>query len=236
LAAVNRETNGTFWFQTLRRTAKDRSDLAKQPVEILSEHLLDIANSIPLHILPGETDPTGAILPQQALPHAMFGPVSALRTFHSETNPTVIRLMSSPSPGQENTTQTTRNILATSGQTLDDMFKYVHTPPTTRLDLAEATLRWRHLAPTAPDTLWCHPYFTKDPFVLEATPDLYLIGNQPEFATRMVVSTSKDAEAVRCRAILVPSFSRTGILVLVDTHTLDVKTIEFAPSEAEHIM
>lgn len=42
-------------------------------------------------------------------------------------------------------------ILAVSGQTLDDMFKYVESAD--RLALAKSTLLWRHMAPTAPDTL-----------------------------------------------------------------------------------
>jgi DNA polymerase delta subunit 2 len=177
---------------------------------------------MPVHVLPGETDPTGAILPQQALPSAMFGAVSELATFHSETNPAIVHL-SSAIEGEANRT---RDMLLTSGQTLNDMFKYVQTPPTTRLDLAEATLFWRHLAPTAPDTLWCHPYFTKDPFVLEKIPDLYIIGNQPEFATKLIVSATAGGEPLRCRVILVPSFSHTGTLVLVDIATLEVRIIE----------
>jgi hypothetical protein len=49
----------------------------------------------------------------------------------------------------------------------------------------EATLRWRHLAPTAPDTLTCYPFTTDDPFVLTECPHVYVAGNQPEFATRV---------------------------------------------------
>jgi DNA polymerase delta subunit 2 len=155
----------------------------------------------------------------------MFGAVSGLATFYSETNPTIVRLSS---PLDSKMSQAC-DILLTAGQPLNDMFKYVQTPPTTRLDLAEATLLWRHLAPTAPDTLWCHPYFTKDPFVLEKTPDLYVIGNQPEFATKLVVSSAAGGEPRRCRVILLPCFSRTGILVLVDLSTLHVRTVKIGP-------
>lgn len=44
-----------------------------------------------------------------------------------------------------------KSILATSGQTIDDVFKYL--PSTSRLAMARRTLEWRHVAPTAPDTL-----------------------------------------------------------------------------------
>ena len=43
------------------------------------------------------------------------------------------------------------SILTTGGQNIDDIFKYL--PSTSRLAMAKRTLEWRHIAPTAPDTL-----------------------------------------------------------------------------------
>ena len=37
---------------------------------------------------------------------------------------------------------------------------------TNPLELMERCLKWRHLAPTAPDTLTCVPFATEDPFVI----------------------------------------------------------------------
>ncbi|KNE56757.1 hypothetical protein AMAG_02534 [Allomyces macrogynus ATCC 38327] len=71
-------------------------------------------------------------------------------------------------------------IAVTSGQPLDDLFKYV--PGDDRLALARRMLDWRHIAPSAPDTLWCYPYVDDDPFVLPERPRLLVVGNQPEFA------------------------------------------------------
>ena len=103
------------------------------------------------------------------------------------------------------------------------------------MTLAEATLRWRHIAPTAPDTLWCHPYFAKDPFVIPQTPDIYVVGNQPAFATKLVTEDGnpdaddeEDRRAKRCRIVLVPNFKQTGVLVLVNMRTLDVRRVQFA--------
>jgi DNA polymerase delta subunit 2 len=79
------------------------------------------------------------------------------------------------------------------------------------------------MAPTAPDTLWCHPYFTTDPFVLTETPDLYIVGNQPEFRTKLVAEDGK-----RCRIVLVPGFKQSGTLALVNLRTLDVRRVSFA--------
>lgn len=122
-----------------------------------------------------------------------------------------------------------RTILATSGQPLNDMCKYVPTVSTTRLDLAEATLKWRHIAPTAPDTLWCHPFFTVDPFIIVETPDIYAIGCQPRFATRLVEDGKR-----RSRVVLVPSFAETGILVLVGLKSLDVRIVRLTEDILPH--
>lgn len=46
------------------------------------------------------------------------------------------------------------SFLGTGGQTLDDIYKYL--PTDDRLSMARRTLEWRHIAPTAPDTLCEH--------------------------------------------------------------------------------
>ncbi|OBZ75864.1 DNA polymerase subunit delta-2 [Grifola frondosa] len=159
----------------------------------------------------------------------MFGGAAAFSSFICETNPTYIRL------GPEHASSSAsaaRTLLVNAGQPLDDMYKYVPTPPATRLGLAEATLRWRHMAPSAPDTLWCHPYFAVDPFIIGETPDVYVIGNQPAFRTKIVEERGEEGEGEggdkRCRIVLVPGFRETGVLVLVNMRTLAVKTVQFA--------
>lgn len=44
-----------------------------------------------------------------------------------------------------------RSFLGTSGQPLDDIFKYLEGED--RLGMAERTLEWGHISPTCPDTL-----------------------------------------------------------------------------------
>ena len=204
---------------------------------------------MPIHLLPGPSDPSGSIMPQQPLPRAMFGGAAGFATFKTETNPTYIHLglgiaeadadtaTSSESKGKQKASSsstkpgasvTSRTILVTSGQPLDDMFKYVPSPPATRLMLASSTLEWRHIAPTAPDTLWCHPFRGKDPFTINKTPDIYIIGNQPEFRTRMLRSDEDRKDERRCRIVLVPEFRKTGVLALVNLRTLKVRTVQFA--------
>ena len=192
----------------------------------------------------------------------MFGGASHYATFKCESNPTYICVAparepaasssrgsqpgastskakvngtSAPKDKDKDRPEPTRSVLVHSGQPVDDMFKYVPTPPMTRLKLAESTLRWRHIAPTAPDTLWCHPYFLKDPFVMAQTPDIYVVGNQPAFATKVVEDDGDEgledeAERLpkRCRIVLLPSFRESGLIALVNLRTLEVRKVQFA--------
>ena len=218
-------------------------DLSTEPTLQLGAFLLDVARTMPVHLIPGPTDPSGAILPQQRVPRGMFGRVHEYSTFVCETNPVYLRI--GTGEGTESETETevdteteadvdrirrkaprpppsfSRTFLVNSGQPLDDMYKYVLSPPTTRVQMAENSLRWRHMAPTAPDTLWCHPYFDLEPFILPVTPDFYVVGNQPEFSTELVEDDDEFEDKRRCRIVLVPEFSKTGSLVLVNLRTLE---------------
>ena len=193
-----------------------------------------------MHILPGADDPSGVILPQQPFPRAMFGQAAAFEGFQCEPNPAWLRVKCGDEPespvtkeggasfSQPSHPPVTRSILVTSGQPILDMYKYLPTPPSSLVSIAASTLKWRHIAPTAPDTLWCHPYRDRDPFVLQETPDIYLVGGMPRFCTGLVGSEDETVRNGRCcRIVLVPSFSQTGILVLVNMRTLEVRRVDF---------
>ncbi|KAH0830487.1 DNA polymerase alpha/epsilon subunit B-domain-containing protein [Lanmaoa asiatica] len=217
------------------------SDLSPHPNTILSAHLHDLASALPVHILPGPEDPSGAILPQQPFPRAMFSGATNFETFHRETNPLWLRLRcgtdseGSSSKGSSSPSSSisrppvTRSVLVTSGQPVLDIFKYLPTPPFTLVSIAELTLKWRHIAPTAPDTLWCHPYRERDPFILDGTPDIYVVGGMSEFATTLVglEQDGKKKRSRQCRVVLLPSFAETGTLVLINLRTLDVRCVNF---------
>ncbi|KAG7092236.1 hypothetical protein E1B28_008602 [Marasmius oreades] len=199
-----------------KKSRHDPTSFSTHPIFTLSAHLLDIGRVMPIHLLPGENDPSGVIMPQQPLPRGMFGAVATLSSFSCESNPTYLRI---------GTKDVTRTLLINSGQPLNDMFKYVSCPPHTRLSLLESTLIWRHMAPTAPDTLWCHPYIGWDPFIIKETPDIYIVGGQERLFTKMVVEA--ETKVRRCRIIGVPHFAKTGLLALVNLRTLEVRKIRF---------
>lgn len=87
--------------------------------------------------------------------------------------------------------------------------------------MAEKCMYWRHMAPSAPDTLWSYPFQDKDPFILEKSPHVYFIGNQPQFEDSLLLGPNGQ----KIRVILVPSFAETGIMVLVNLKTLECSTI-----------
>ena len=67
------------------------------------------------------------------------------------------------------------------------------------------------------------------------TPDVYVVGNQPAFATKLAEDRgdpgSEDAAErapKRCRIVLLPKFRESGTLVLVNMRTLAVRRIQFA--------
>lgn len=91
------------------------------------------------------------------------------------------------------------------------------------IDMAERTLKWQHLAPTAPDTLITYPFKDRDPYVIESLPDVYFIGNQSKFANRLIEGPNN----AKTRIIMIPSFIKTHQLVLLNVKTLECFTIKF---------
>eukprot|EP00246_Nothoceros_aenigmaticus_P018642 TRINITY_DN9842_c0_g1_i2.p1 TRINITY_DN9842_c0_g1~~TRINITY_DN9842_c0_g1_i2.p1 ORF type:complete len:444 (+),score=70.47 TRINITY_DN9842_c0_g1_i2:176-1507(+) len=173
-----------------------------EPVKELDLALTQIAAAMRVDIMPGANDPANYSLPQQPLHRCLFPGAAVYSTFHSATNPHQFEL-----DGVQ--------FLGSSGQCIDDLAKYSegYDP----LDFMERSLRWRHLAPTAPDTLGCYPFTTDDPFVIESCPHVYFCGNQKQYASRLV----KGPAGQQVRMVCIPRFSETGIAVLVNIRTLE---------------
>ncbi|RXK39940.1 DNA polymerase delta subunit 2 [Tremella mesenterica] len=180
---------------------------SSHPTKSLQLLLSDLlSSSLPITLIPGPSDPAGATLPQQPLPKVMLGGKAKMTGLESCTNPSWIEVGD-------------RSFFLSGGQTVDDIYKYI--PSSGRLGMAKRTLEWRHVAPTAPDTLWIYPFPDADPFVIHHRPDVYIIGCQPEFETVIVGDDSPT------RIILVPGFVKTGQVVLLCLETLECKTVEF---------
>ena len=125
----------------------DSSAYNPAPTRLLDDFLATLLPSIPITLLPGESDPANVSLPQQPIHPAMFprsrnyGPnleTGEVGWFDSVTNP------------WEGDVDGWR-MMGNGGQPIDDVFKYVEGDE--RLEMMENLLRWRCGAPTAPDTL-----------------------------------------------------------------------------------
>ncbi|KAG4927953.1 hypothetical protein JHK85_054439 [Glycine max] len=113
--------------------SKDLSRMA-EPIKELDILLSQIAAGLPLDIMPGPSDPANFSLPQQV--NRLFSILLSLmlNLLYLEHDP-----------------HTASRFLGTSGQNVDDLEKYSEAKD--KLEFMERTLRWRHLAPTAPNTL-----------------------------------------------------------------------------------
>ncbi|EGG08295.1 uncharacterized protein MELLADRAFT_35023 [Melampsora larici-populina 98AG31] len=190
-----------------KRYGYDPSSYTALPIERLDQVLAEI--DLPIDLIPGSNDPTTQALPQQPL-HQCLLPKS---NFEKQNN----NLVNGPNPWWAKIGGQT--FLGTSGQNLDDVYRYVTHED--RLKLAIQMLEWNHISPTSPDTLWCYPFKDHDPFILEELPKVFFIGNQPKFETELVTFPSDD----QTKMILVPRFSKTGIIVLIKPSTLECKSI-----------
>lgn len=84
------------------------------------------------------------------------------------------------------------SFLGTAGQTIDNIERYVVVDD--KLNILEQTLKWRHIAPTAPDQLGCYPFTELDPFVIGKCPHVYFIGNQKKFQTKLITGNEREKE------------------------------------------
>ncbi|XP_056138752.1 DNA polymerase delta subunit 2 [Lampris incognitus] len=180
-----------------------------EAIRLLDELLLQLVASVPVDVMPGQYDPTNYTIPQQPLHRCMFPLSSVYPTLQLTTN-----------PYQANHDGV--RFLGTSGQNISDIQKY--SSMNSHLDILESTLRLRHLAPTAPDTLGCYPFYQRDPFILEECPHVYFSGNAPSFESKLI--TGPNGQEVRL--VTIPEFSSTQTACLVNLRTLDCEPVSFS--------
>lgn len=98
------------------------------------------------------------------------------------------------------------------------------------VQLLANTMHWRHMAPTAPDTLAAYPFYDVDPFVMSDTeqPHIFFSGNAPEYGTMWMPGA--DSASAGTRVIAIPKFAscHTGVLVDLASPTYEPQLISFA--------
>lgn len=220
-----------------RKYGYDASAYNAGPTDRLDAFLSALLPSLPVTLIPGSTDPTHTALPQPPIHAALLPRSRAYMPAPSRTDSAATRsdpagwLDAASNPAAQSISGW--NVLATGGQNLNDMYKYVAGDD--RVGMLEAQMKWRLIAPTAPDTLWCYPFQTLDQFVVKESPHVYLVGDQPRFETRVVSrdgdDDGDDGVAPRVRVVCVPQFADTGEVVLLDLETLKPEVIKFGTRE-----
>ncbi|KAF2156844.1 hypothetical protein K461DRAFT_317034 [Myriangium duriaei CBS 260.36] len=203
----------------------DSSTYNPAPTDALDNWLAGLLPSIPITLLPGDSDPAHAALPQQPV-HAALFPRS--RAYMAPPAPQGTTKKPNPAAGGWFDSATNPfeaevdgwRLLATGGQPVEDMSRYV--PVESRAEMMEAMLRWRLSAPTCPDTLWCYPFQSTDAFVITACPHLFVAGNQLQFETTVV----HGPQGRDCRVVAVPKFKESGEIVLLDAETLEPEVVK----------
>lgn len=190
-------------------SANPDSDVAN--LAALDAFLARLAALLPVDLMVGAEDPAPYALPQAPVHACLLPAASAVPGLNRRGNPISLEVAS------DDDTSTPITILGHAGQCVDDAWRYLAEDD--RLEVLASTLRWRHLAPTAPDTLVCHPNDGSDDVLgMEAAPHVLFAGNQPTFATREEAGT---------RLVCVPAFASTSSAVLVDMHTLEAHEVRF---------
>ncbi|KAL5019253.1 hypothetical protein ScPMuIL_004975 [Solemya velum] len=179
-----------------------------EAMKSLDEALVQLAACVEVDLMAGEYDPSNHTLPQQALHRCMFPKSSRYSTFKTVTNP-------------HDLTVDGVRILGTSGQPVHDIMRYSTLDDP--LEVLEKTLIWGHLAPTAPDTLGCYPYYKEDPFILKECPQIYFAGNQSSYKQKLF----KGSRHQETSLITIPRFSQTSSCVLVNLRTLSCQLLVF---------
>eukprot|EP01127_Copromyxa_protea_P011868 TRINITY_DN3030_c0_g1_i2.p1 TRINITY_DN3030_c0_g1~~TRINITY_DN3030_c0_g1_i2.p1 ORF type:complete len:471 (-),score=101.74 TRINITY_DN3030_c0_g1_i2:54-1466(-) len=189
-----------FQDHSLRFTKKEQTNLASSAKE-LDLNLLSMARSCVVDLMPGERDPARYLLPQQPLNKCLVPSSSKLSTMTLSPNPHSFFLDKVL-------------FLGHSGQPIDNIEKYMTVE--SRMELVKQTLQWRHIAPTAPDVLGSFPG-NSDPFIIAQSPHVFFVGNQPKFETELI----EGEDGQKIRIVLLPSFSTSHTVALVDLETLN---------------
>nr|CAH8823318.1 unnamed protein product [Trichobilharzia regenti] len=192
------------------------------------------SNGIAIDLLPGPSDPTSLLMPQQPI-HSAALPCAVSRSggvgsghLCGRTNPYSFLFEG-------------RRILATSGQGVNELYRY--TKLEKACDRMEATLLWGHLAPTCPDTLPGYPMIDNDPLLFHSSystefsnnishdyPDIYIAGCQPETTPswrRARLHWNEEISEDNSGALLVsvPRFDASYSIVLINLRSLECRVV-----------
>ncbi|MES1919640.1 hypothetical protein MHBO_001436 [Bonamia ostreae] len=175
-------------------------------VKSLDSYLSYLSTSIPIFLMPSKTDPTNLLLPQQPINPSLLPVSHSFSHFKCVPNPALFSLNG-------------MTLLGTSGENIEDIKKYSEM---SQIEAMKKSICNRLICPTAPDTLPCKAFGHRDELILEQCPNLYFCGNAKNFERDKL--SENDKEIV---LMAIPSFYKTGTVVLVDSQNLESEVVTF---------
>lgn len=182
-----------------------------QATSLMDDFFAQLSKTVDVDLMPGHTDPSSHLMPQQPIHPCMFPKSSMFPTFSCTTNP-------------HNAIYGDAEVLATSGQNVDVIKKFsgISDP----IEIMKCHLQWGNTAPSAPDNLFGVPYEDEDPFIMETTPDIYIAGCQESFNFDYYVCEA-DKKYLRTLLLTIPEFHKTFTCVLIDLKNLEPQALMF---------
>ena len=156
-------------------------------------------------LMPGLHDVGSVLLPQKPLNKCLFDNTEGLELV---TNPCTFQLDG-------------KIMLGISGMSIIDIMD--HSNKNDPIEIMKEQLEWRHICPTAPNTLRTYPFEGIDPFVLKESPNVFFAGNQSKFDTTVI--SQKD---ITIRLMCIPRFLNTQKLAVLDIETLEAFEIDLS--------
>lgn len=138
-----------------------------QAAKHMDDFFAQLSKTIHVDVMPGPSDPSSHLMPQQPFHPCMFPQSCMFTTFNCTTNPHYAIY-------NDNV-----EILATAGQNVDIISKFSGLKDP--IEIMKCHLMWGNSAPSAPDNLYSVPYEDDDPFVIDFIPDVYVAGCQDEY-------------------------------------------------------
>lgn len=167
-----------------------------------------LGESIEIDIMAGENEVnlSRASMPQTPISPIYFPESRKLKTVRCVTNPYLASFDDVI-------------VLGTSGQGVKSVFK--QTSYTDFVSCMEAMLKWRHILPSAPDSIPCLPFTKTDPFVIRSLPHVFFSAGYKEFHVKKVKLNGTEVTTFS-----IPSFHETSTVVLMNMSNLKTTTFK----------
>lgn len=144
-------------------------DKSINAVNHMDDFFAQLSKTINVDVMPGPSDPSSHLMPQQPFHPCMFPKSCMFPTFNCVTNP------------HRAIYNHNVEILATSGQNVDIVSKF--SGLTEPIGIMKCHLMWGNSAPSAPDNLYSAPYEDDDPHLIDFIPEIYITGSQDCYKT-----------------------------------------------------